>query len=737
MEDDDPKTLGFTIAGHTPAPGRHSCTTCGLELPITIGSCPKDGTPISHHHGGDLNIKLVGNYEFLEFIGAGGMGVIYKARHPVLNRLVAIKMLHGHLVSDAIINRFRQEAQAVSGLEHPNIIHVHDFGVSEHGQPYMVMDFIEGQPLSEVLKNKQLSVPAIINIMTHLADGLQHAHDRGVLHRDLKPSNIMITEGEGEFPDVKIVDFGIAKILESESTRMTQTGELIGTPQYMSPEQCRGGQLDHRSDIYSLGCVMFEGITGKTLFSSESMVAIIVDQMNTPPRTLREVRPDKKFPGQLEDLIAKTLAKDPADRYQSMTLLKEELIPIQALVAQQESNDFSPMRLFRLNREQRNLLLLLLGSVATLATVAVTSVSFVKVVRDAQPMRITNDIFAPQKLAFPTKVKSEDLANRQDWYSFIDFNKVTDKFVASYFDVDLQQPKLELEHSKITIASMPFIGLQTATKSLNLDDTSINDKALPYLLPLKKLTDLSLKNTNVSDEGMTSLAKIPSLTSLHLDETGVGDGGVENLGELPLEVLSLSNTKIGPAALKALSKMPTLSKLTLEGYAPPRGEKGFSFLSESKGLERLCLGHSDITADDLEDISKIQGLKKLDLNNSKIDIEGLESLSHSKIYDLDLSDTAFDVSWLPDLSKMSNLTSLHVSDTQLDDPLLGEIVKQLPNLRNLSLAGTAVTSSGLSQLGKMKQLKYINIADCKLESSDVRALEGRLPGVGIETARNF
>lgn len=736
MEDDDPKTLGFTLAGQTPAPGRHSCTTCGLELPITIGSCPKDGTPISHHHG-DLGIKLVGNYEFLEFIGAGGMGVIYKARHPVLNRLVAIKMLHGHLVSDAIINRFRQEAQAVSGLDHPNIIHVHDFGVSEHGQPYMVMDFIEGQPLSEVLKNKQLSVPAVVNIIIQLTEGLQHAHDRGVLHRDLKPSNIMITESDLEFPEVKIVDFGIAKILESESTRMTQTGELIGTPQYMSPEQCRGGQLDQRSDIYSLGCVMFEGITGKSLFNSESMVAIIVDQMNTPPRKLREARPDTIYPNQLEDLIAKILAKDPADRYQTMTLLREELEPIQTLVAQKASSSWSPMSMLHLNREQRSLLLLLLGSVATLATVAVTSVSFVKVVRDSQTMRIPSDLFAPQKVASPALVKSADLLKRQQWFPFLDLSKASDSLMESFFDVDLQQPKLELDGSRITLLSMPYISLQTATKILHLNDTRINDKALPYLVQLKKLEQLSLNHTNITDEGMKSLSQIPKLSTLHLEGTDVGDSGVETISKLPLEDLTLSYTKIGPQALKTLSKIPSLNKLTLEGFSPPRAEKGFAALSENKGLERLYVGHSDISDDDLEDISRIANLQRLGLLNSKIDIEGLESLSHSKVHDLDLSGTAFDVSWLPDLSRMPNLTTLHVSDTQLDDPLLGEIIKQLPNLRNLSLAGTSVTSSGLSQLSKLKQLQYINVADCKLDRNSIRALENRLPGVGIETKRDL
>ena len=151
-------------------PGRQ-CPACGLSVPLTVSACPKDGTLIDDTLGEGR--KLVGNYEFLEFIGSGGMGVIYKARHPVLKRLVAIKMLHSHLMSEVITRRFQQEAEAVSGLSHPCIINVHDFGVSEHGQPYMVMDFIDGKPLSEILRKGPLAVEAAINIAIQLAHALQ------------------------------------------------------------------------------------------------------------------------------------------------------------------------------------------------------------------------------------------------------------------------------------------------------------------------------------------------------------------------------------------------------------------------------------------------------------------------------------------------------------------------------------------------------------------------------------
>lgn len=277
--------------------------------------------------------KIIGDkYEVLETIGGGGMGMIYKAKHILMKRIVAIKMMHPQYVSSASnLKRFQQEAQAASALSHPNILAVFDFGLTPAGAPFLVMDFLEGTNLAEVLDEVGL-LPAsrATNIFAQACAGLAHAHSKGVIHRDLKPGNIMLVEFDQRKDFVKIVDFGIAKVLpsgdESESAHLTQTGEVFGSPLYMSPEQCRGRNLDIRSDIYSLGCVMYRTLTGSSPFFGQDPMECMYKQVNEAPNKFFETNPDTKAPEALEGIVFKCLAKEPADRYQTMLELKEALL---------------------------------------------------------------------------------------------------------------------------------------------------------------------------------------------------------------------------------------------------------------------------------------------------------------------------------------------------------------------------------------------------------------------------
>lgn len=730
MEYEDPKTLAYTVAGQqTPPPGTHVCPACGLEIPMSIGNCPRDGTPITVH--GQPGMQLVGNYDFLQFIGAGGMGVIYKAKHPVLNRLVAIKMLHGHLVSDAIIKRFQQEAEAVSTLDHRNIIHVHDFGVSEHNQPYMVMDFVEGKPLSDVLQTTPLSMEAVINIVIQLTEGLQHAHDRGVLHRDLKPSNIMVTDYDCAFPEVKIVDFGIAKVLESEKTRMTQTGELIGTPQYMSPEQCRGGTLDARSDIYALGCVLFEAITGKALFSGHSMVSVIVDQMNTAPRTLQETRPDMTFPGQLEDLVAKALAKDPADRYQSMTEFSEDLIEVQKIIARQSASAWSKLRVWRLNREQRNLFLLMLGSFATLGTVAVTSISFIKVVHDSQATHITKAVLN-NPLSGRGTAPDAKMTERRKLLPYLSMSRADDELLRTFFDVDTGIERLELKEHNITSRGMPYIALQKQVVSLHLEGTKLKDSDLTYVATMPKLERLYLDDNPLTDAGVKLICQLPKLSKISLSGTKVGDEGVRSLAKLKLRELHLSNTKITGDALSIVGGFEKLAKLYL-GIYYPKGEKNLAALATAKNLEELDLRENRISADDLADVARIASLKKLVLAQCSIEdgaLQNLKSLPHLEVVDLSTDNVS--ISKIREIAQLPELITLDLSNSDIDDQALSEIANSIPALQHIDLTETAVTEKGVLQLRKLRYLQSVELEGSAVSKKSVDLLKKALNGAEVK-----
>jgi serine/threonine protein kinase len=288
--------------------------------------------PEAHHFLGltdnkDGPLKFE-NYEILNTIGRGGMGIIYRARNLSDNNLVALKVLRTDLLVDPVSQRrFEHEATAASRLEHPNLIRVREFGLSRFGQPYLTMDFLDGVELQTLLSHcERLDLPMFVNIFTQICDALAYAHSKGLIHRDLKPGNIMLVKGPTGVDTVKIIDFGIAKILgEHRQNNITTTGEMLGSPAYMSPEQCGGVALDSRSDIYSLGCVMYEAITGWLPFRNESAIGTIMMQVNDRPTPFNSLVPHLNIPEQLERIIFRAMEKDPANRYQTAADLSEDL----------------------------------------------------------------------------------------------------------------------------------------------------------------------------------------------------------------------------------------------------------------------------------------------------------------------------------------------------------------------------------------------------------------------------
>jgi serine/threonine protein kinase len=288
-----------------------------------------EGAPDVPESAGDGGPKEIGNYKIIRKLGHGGMGTVYEVEHSLLHQRFALKVLSPDRIPDrSVIERFRAEAKAISALEHPNLLRIFEFGISASGQPFMVTDLCSGQSLSEFVKaeySKGRKVPteAILEIMTQAANALSHAHQRGIIHRDLKPSNILLG-GTAYSPDVKIIDFGIAKQESENGERptLTATGEIIGTPQYMSPEQGQGYKLDARSDVYSLGCVLYEMLAGIPPFNSGNPLHVLVQHLNEQPTELRLTDPVRR---RLEQVALKCLAKDRDHRYQSMDELTKDL----------------------------------------------------------------------------------------------------------------------------------------------------------------------------------------------------------------------------------------------------------------------------------------------------------------------------------------------------------------------------------------------------------------------------
>lgn len=297
------------------------CPTCGTEYPLSERFCPRDGTALRSAGGtGDLVGSVVAErYHVIKKLGEGGMGAVYLAEHVKMGRKSALKVMHPGMNADPdAVARFNREASNASRLSHPNICGIYDFGETPEGLIYLAMEFIEGKALADLIEADGALAPArAASIVHQTADALQIAHDAGIVHRDLKPDNIMVTKHRDGSDLVKVVDFGIAKASSSDAQKVTKTGLVVGTPEYMSPEQLAGDKLDGRSDIYSLGLVAFNCLTGHLPFPSESAQEAMIMRLTDRPRTLSEMRPDQSWPDAVQAVLDKALARDAAERYQS------------------------------------------------------------------------------------------------------------------------------------------------------------------------------------------------------------------------------------------------------------------------------------------------------------------------------------------------------------------------------------------------------------------------------------
>jgi len=295
------------------------CPKCSATFENIWSSCPYDGLELQPQNKDPLLGKVFAEqYEIISVLGTGGMSVVYKARHNLMDRIVAIKLLHGQ-ADHLAVERFKQEAKAASSLNHPNIISVYDFGMIGT-QAYLVMDCIEGTNLNDVLEQeKHITPDRAVPIFRQTCEGLEHAHKKGIIHRDLKPSNLCLVIGEDKVEHVKIVDFGIAKLLPQQGKQqiqLTQTGEIFGSPMYMSPEQCLAQPLDVRSDIYSLGCLMYESLTGVPPLLGETAYDTMTMHVNTAPAEFAKVAPHLRIDKSIEALVFRCLEKKPEERYQ-------------------------------------------------------------------------------------------------------------------------------------------------------------------------------------------------------------------------------------------------------------------------------------------------------------------------------------------------------------------------------------------------------------------------------------
>ena len=305
-----------------------TCPVCGREYSDTSKLCPIDASVLQMTDDPLLGQNLAGKYRIERLISHGGMGSVYQGKHVLMDKRVAIKVLRTSLaVDNDVVARFSREAKAASRISHPNAVTVTDFGEDENGVVFLVMEYLDGRTLKNIIKSEgPMALSRVVEIVRQVAAALDAAHQQGVVHRDLKSDNIMLSKTNGD-DWAKVLDFGIAKIQEPYGVRdidITAPNLVIGTPQYMSPEQCsQSSKIDARSDVYSLGVIVYEMLAGRVPFTGESSTVIMMKQVQDAPRSILDARPE--LPASIENVIAKALAKQPSDRFQTAGDLAQAL----------------------------------------------------------------------------------------------------------------------------------------------------------------------------------------------------------------------------------------------------------------------------------------------------------------------------------------------------------------------------------------------------------------------------
>lgn len=625
-----------------------------------------------------LDTIYVGKYELLSVIGAGGMGVIYLARQIFLDRLVAIKMLKSNLASAKARMRFHQEGKAASALHHPVIVAINDFGIDELDRPYMVMEHVEGVTLSEVIKERvTLNIAEAMPIFLELLDGLAAAHSKGIVHRDIKPSNIMLTMGDDGVVHVKLLDFGIAKLLDDDDNTMqslTKTGEALGTPLYMSPEQIQSHKIDYRSDLYSLGCVMYACLTGAPPFVGEQKFQTMDLHLTEKPASLKEASLGLDFPADLEHVVMHLLEKAPADRYQSADAVRKILMGISGQLG-------------------------LLHPSALPGSVLERGFS-------AAHLSIPSSL--ARMVPTPTQGSTNTQGATSSSLSKTDIDRT---------DIDKTDADREMKSMPALAAASPKVKLQDVTRAYTAGGGAVTERDLSR--PIEEETEMS---SSLNRGEQLSLRRVQGLSSFSAQKKVFA--GVAAL--LAISALCFFASSQFPAKnVTELPKTPTATTPIAEKTAAalvsplPSTAAGVSGLSPDENDDSVARSNlvnginlNEFRSKSIENMTnksmpaflKQRKLRMVSLRKTRIDNEGLKYLTHLPLEHLWLNGTNVDANGLVYLTSIATLKNLYLGNTHMDDRAAELIAKRM-KLTTLGMGGSAITIGGIKSLASSPNLE--------------------------------
>ncbi len=627
-----------------------------------------------------------GTFKIHSLVGVGGMGIVYLAEHTALHRPFALKVLAPELVNEQNWLRFQAEAKTMAALNHPTFVKVYDLGIHNQLVPFYSMDFLTGFSLEEILAaDGPLPLEQALDIFLEVLDGLAYAHRNGIVHRDIKPANIMICTINGARA-VKVLDFGIAKLIGRDAIkvqRLTSIGEVFGSPYYMSPEQCVGEPVDNRSDIYSVGCSLFETLTTFVPFDGKSSIDIAMQHQEDEPPLLADVLPDQAFPASLDLVIGKCLEKLPDDRYQSA---KELAVDLNRIKEGKNLLAYSPAFAAKRNTNLANA-----GK------------------QEEQEYKFTANIGKVALLAACVAIAAGTKWGTQQTLKW-DPNKFTDKPLPSSTIADtISMGKLMANEQFINTA------LTQGPDSTTLPDMGVNDTA--KYSTIKKVGNVSLRCFN-----------FPKGVSIGTIFRSGKSGPSENArGELkfPAEwTFFFRPRSIVSQYPQYLKRFRAGEVVELQLYPPNDYDKILDAGSNIPALEYLSIRDgANFTPNSAAALSKYKNLRTFNATASNISGTTLAKANCwqqiEKIYwNRAIKPTAM----LQKLQSCPKLTVLGIREANLthrDFQLIGKI----SSLRLLELAQNHMTADDIKALNGLKNLTYLNLEDCGLTEAAVPALK--------------
>jgi serine/threonine protein kinase/Leucine-rich repeat (LRR) protein len=735
----------------------------------------------------------LGKYEVQSVIGAGGMGVIYLGRQIFLDRPVAIKLLKDQHATTQARARFHHEAKAASALKHPGIVSILDFGVDELDLPYMVMEHVDGSTLSDLLRERvTLSVEEILPISLAICDALSEAHKKGIVHRDLKPTNIMLVVDEGGAVHTKILDFGVAKMLDVEDRTyqdLTKAGVVLGSPLYMSPEQILSKNVTNRSDLYSLGCTLYACLTGAPPFSGENPMTTMDMQCAQKPRSLKEASGGMDFPPGLESIVMRLLEKNPDDRYGSASQLKGALIEmaLQNGLMDQSADLPTAGRRQNLDGAIAQMSTPMSGTVQngqehanspTSQTIQSPLSTLGKSDQSTRDSGITlQELHADEKeqLFWKADLPDKKIAAHADKFKKLPPRK-------EFAHESSSEPAHDTSARKMVVVALALLGFvclvaggfafyftsrqatpvkqahnATSDKSAN----SFQSEPLESLDPLEALDPtedadscieqmqragavnkaLNVKNqAGLTEKGLSALSTFKSLEDLDLSATHLTDSGVKYLVSCPLIILRLShNHNISDVSLSDLAKMKKLQSLVLNDTGVT--SDGLSYLATSSSLQRLSLVDNRTISD--SGIRKLLPIKDhlycLHIGGCGVTDTGRENLAKfDHLVRLDLGDNPgiSDRTLQAMQGKLINLEALSVAKDHIGDAGVHALTS-FKKLNLLDLSFIKLSRAAQADVASMKGLTHLYLEGCALTPAELQTLRQALPSTKIEVAPPF